>query len=709
VIPSESACQAEVNGQNVRMQPEPVTSKELNASNLLEARPVCGGERAGPDPEIARSRLRLSAVGRLIWIPIAALVPLLPWSTVAAEAGAGDLPQPKHIRIPAEHATIDIDGVLGEAVWERAVKLTPFFLNDGSGRERENTVVRLWYDDQALYLGWTCADADILATFTERDSRFWEEEVAEFFITSGRLDRYFELQWNPLGGEFDAIIVNELDERGVSKRFEGDWGYTAAGMESAVKVVGTIKDSSDRDQLWQAEVRVPWVDLGGGSPKPGDVWRGNFYRFNRETGREVELLSWSPTLLTGFHQPSRFGYLEFGGGQRTVQREISETEMTDKLAGFWIGQLVGNYMGFPFENVYEAEPCPVFVDRYYNFQDAAQVRMNDKDLRGFTHIFADAFEGAWSDDDTDIEFVTLHAVERYGLDMTYPEITEMWKRHINRKIWVANRTARNLMDQGLMPPATGSKENNSNWFQIDPQLVNEIWSAFYPGMTRQAVARAEWGARITNDDWGIHPTLAYAVMYSAAFFEQDTRKLVDLALGVLPEDSPFTEGVSDVIRWHREHSDWRETRKRIHEKYWRYRQGSYEAPVSLVSSLCNGLCGIMAILYGEGDFVRTVGIAVTAGYDCDNQAATCGGLIGVMHGARAIPEGFTLGLPARSRWTKPFNDQYLNFSRDHLPNLTKISDLVLRTRAIAEQAIEDNGGRKMARDGESVYRIVCDF
>jgi len=131
-----------------------------------------------------------------------------------------------------------------------------------------------------------------------------------------------------------------------------------------------------------------------------------------------------------------------------AERRLSRAELEDKIAGFWIGQLAGNYMGFPFENVYEAEPCPFLVDRYYTWRDDPAIRMNREDLRGFVPIFAGAFEGAFSDDDTDIELVTLHAVETYGLDLTYPEITSMWKKHINRKIWVANRTARNLMEKG---------------------------------------------------------------------------------------------------------------------------------------------------------------------------------------------------------------------------------------------------------------------
>jgi hypothetical protein len=222
------------------------------------------------------------------------------------------LPAPQRIVVPKLNGTITVDGDLREPVWGKAAILSPFFKNDGSGRERETTMVRAWYDDQALYLGWTCTDSDIQATFKDRDSRFWEEEVAEFFITPKDLTRYFELQWNPLGGVFDAVITNELDERGVSKKFDGDWSYTATNMKSAVKLKGTVANSSDADEFWQVEVVIPFADLGQPAPKPREVWRANFYRFNRAKDLRVEQVSWSPTQLPSFHQPSRFGFLEFG-------------------------------------------------------------------------------------------------------------------------------------------------------------------------------------------------------------------------------------------------------------------------------------------------------------------------------------------------------------------------------------------------------------
>ena len=40
-------------------------------------------------------------------------------------------------------------------------------------------------------------------------------------------------------------------------------------------------------------------------------------------------------------------------------RRIPEKKLRDKIAGYWIGQLAGNYTGFPFENLYVDEPIPV--------------------------------------------------------------------------------------------------------------------------------------------------------------------------------------------------------------------------------------------------------------------------------------------------------------------------------------------------------------
>jgi hypothetical protein len=62
-------------------------------------------------------------------------------------------------------------------------------------------------------------------------------------------------------------------------------------------------------------------------------------------------------------------------------------------------------------------------------------------------------------------------------------------------------------------------------------------------------------------------------------------------------------------------------------------------------------------------------------------------------------------LPEGKGWNKPFNDAYINYSRDGLPIHTRISDIAQRIAAIAEQAILREGGRKGETDGQTVYYI----
>jgi len=385
---------------------------------------------------------------------------------------------------------------------------------------------------------------------------------------------------------------------------------------------------------------------------------------------------------------------------------ISKEELADKIAGYWIGQLAGNYIGFPFENLYDEKPIPVFINRYMNYKDAAELglKMNLDDRRAFVNIMADAMGGAWSDDDTDIEFVMLHGLEKYGLDITYEEIADLRKQHINRFIWSSNAKVHDFLIEGIIPPATGSKELNEHWYTLGSQLYNEIWGVVYPGMPRKAAYWAEWGAKITHDDWATHGTVMFVSMYSAAFFESDIHKLLQIGMNQMPENSPYLKAVKEVVAWYKDNPDWKVTRQLIHDKYYLEFDGM-KLPYPMMSAVINGLNGVMALLYGEGDFVKTVGIATTTGYDCDNQAATVGGLLGVMNGAKSIPEFLTKELPSRGKWDKPFNDTYINYSRDSLPNYNKISDIVDRLVVIAENAIVENGGMKSVIQGKEMYLI----
>ena len=287
----------------------------------------------------------------------------------------------------------------------------------------------------------------------------------------------------------------------------------------------------------------------------------------------------------------------------------------------------------------------------------------------------------------------LHSLEKYGLDIIYEEFGMLRQQHVNRSIWVANAKTCELLNQGYLPSKTGSKELNENWYKLTSQLIDEIWGVIYPDMIGEAAEWSEWGAKITNDDRATHPTTVYGGMYSAAFFEKDIYELIEIDILKLPDSSPYVHGIKDVMKWHQENKDWKTTRQLIYYKYFNEIAG-FEIPYPMVGSIVNDLNGIMALLYGEGDFTKTVAIATTTGYDCDKQAATVGGLLGVINSGKSIPDKFTMELPSRGKWDKPFNDSYINYTRDNLPNFIRISEIVDRLVSVTEKAIHKNGGKK---------------
>ena len=366
---------------------------------------------------------------------------------------------------------------------------------------------------------------------------------------------------------------------------------------------------------------------------------------------------------------------------------IAVRDYQERVYASWLGQIVGNIYGLSYEFRYIDEPGPdVFP---YGFGESLQR--------------VEVVDGAFSDDDTDIEYMYLLQMERHGIEPSYRQLAAAWKHHVRDRVWVANRSALALMHAGFGPPVTGHRDFNPNWFQIDPQLVNEIWAVTAPGMVDYAAAKSAWAARITNDDFGIEPTVHFAAMYAAAFFERDIGRLIDIGTAALPPASRFARTVEHMKRLHRQWpDDWRRARAAMAEAYYGvfdYNRDGW--PV--VDANLNGACAILALLYGGGDFQRTLDIASGLGFDADNQAATMSGLLGIVLGLDGIPRDLLYPL-GRERWSEPFNDRYVNVSRHDLPDAS-LRDIAARMARQGERVILAHGGRIVREDDVDYYEI----
>lgn len=369
---------------------------------------------------------------------------------------------------------------------------------------------------------------------------------------------------------------------------------------------------------------------------------------------------------------------------------LSVEEYKDAVYASWIGQIIGNTYGLGYEFKFIDEPGPNQFPYGYDF--------TLDDLR--------QYNGAYSDDDTDIEYMYLTQMEKNGIEPGYYDLAEAWKTHVKERIWFANRMAVTLMHAGHYPPATGNKNFNCEWFQIDPQLVNEIWAVTAPGMVDYAVAKSAFAARITSDDFGLEPTLHYAAMYSAAFFEKDINRLIEIGKQKLKPNSRFALAVDFVKEQYRLYpDDWQAARQNVVNKYYvveDYNRHSWAA----VDATLNGALGVMALLYGQGDFQYTLDYACAFGMDADNQAATICGLLGIVNGFKSIPNDLMFPL-AEADWELPFNDTYRMITREGLSD-AKITELAERSVVQAERIIFAQGGQIIDKNGEKFYQIPVD-
>lgn len=218
---------------------------------------------------------------------------------------------------------ITIDGVLDEKSWKNATPTQEWRFLDGVTKATFATTAKMLWDDDCLYLAFSIADTNVRAKRTQRDDDVFNEDCVEFFIMEqNRKDQYhhfLEYEVSPNNTQFDAYNLAPL---------EGIVNWDSKGWRSAVKVDGTLNNSSDTDKGWTVEMAIPFFDLYGSPfrtaevakamtrenkqyhPNPGDRWRANLYRISRVNKRH-EWMAWSPTLSTGFHFPERFGTLVF--------------------------------------------------------------------------------------------------------------------------------------------------------------------------------------------------------------------------------------------------------------------------------------------------------------------------------------------------------------------------------------------------------------
>ena len=197
------------------------------------------------------------------------LIPLLGFlqtlSGEAAPAAAYDgRANAIHARAPRIEADVRIDGVLDDAVWARAVRLTgfsEFSPKDGLPAE-DSTEVLVWYSPTAIYFAVRAFEphggrAAVRATLANRDKIATDDQIQILLGTFGDGRQAMVFGVNPLGVQMDGMIV----EQGVS-RSQG-FVVTSAGREAPDLSPDFVYQSKGQltDEGYQVEIRIPFKSL----------------------------------------------------------------------------------------------------------------------------------------------------------------------------------------------------------------------------------------------------------------------------------------------------------------------------------------------------------------------------------------------------------------------------------------------------------------
>jgi len=235
------------------------------------------------------------------------------------------LPVPE-LAVPKAKGSIAIDGDLTDDAWKTAAE-TRAFVNTLDGSAASFTAkAKLTWDDEHLYVAFQVEDTSVTGAIpgeadtpeaeVARDRHLWEGDVVEIMLDPGLDSRdYYEVQVSPTGHVFDT----RYDRRRVPRPFGNlDW---SSKIRTQTRIDGT-PDDDQPDEGYQVELALPFAALTPGSspgeaPEVGERWRINFYVMNR-FGDGQTAAGWSPTRVSDFHMPLRFGVVTFADAEGDV-------------------------------------------------------------------------------------------------------------------------------------------------------------------------------------------------------------------------------------------------------------------------------------------------------------------------------------------------------------------------------------------------------
>lgn len=325
--------------------------------------------------------------------------------------------------------------------------------------------------------------------------------------------------------------------------------------------------------------------------------------------------------------------------------------LRDKFHGAWLGRVIGCLIGKPLE-IYPFGGGNGKLDGWecirlwqegagdaFPPDDYISGNSSAKEKYGIS-VYCEKSQRqniCFAESDDDIRYLVLGLLvnEKYGNDFTANEIADMWQRYLTPSMtFTAERAA--FVNSLICEETDAAKKiefchSNRNPYRewIGAQIRIDHYGYYNVGDPLAAAKAAFNDANLSHVKNGVYGAMFFAALIAAAFTENNVKKCIEIALSVIPKKSRLYSDIVFAMSAAESAADV----TCFYKKLWERFRG-----LSPVHTNNNAAACVGALIIGKGDYVRSVSVAVGAGWDTDCNGATVGSVIGALRGKSCIPD-----------------------------------------------------------------------
>ena len=450
-----------------------------------------------------------------------------------------------------------------------------------------------------------------------------------------RISKYFDISIDSLVLDSDARITEELVyTKEIKPKYAKIHNYESYSSNLKTEYIQCVEEGLDittYKDVFDSVARLPKDET---KKKLGDVLYGVVLKAGiKENYKYIE--------------PSDIDKIKALRRPYELKRSpIDKNLYKDKLLGAWLGRISGCMLGKTVEGIRTDELIPFLKEtgnypmrRYIYRSDINDGICEKYKFRFASRAYADAIDCMPSDDDTNYVVLAQKIIEKYGIDFTPYDVSRAWLKYQPKDAYhTAERVAFCNFVKGFEPPESAIYKNPfREW--IGAQIRGDYFGYINPGDPELAAEMAWRDASISHVKNGIYGEMFISAMLAAAAVNGNIEDIILAGLAEIPHTSRLYEAITDVLNDFKDGVSQKEAFKKIHTRFDEHSAHDWCHTIS------NAMIVTASLLYGEGDFGKSICMAVETGFDTDCNGATVGSIIGMAYGSKHIGE----------YWTAPFN------------------------------------------------------